>query len=251
MSTNIRLNTDLIKNLSRVIFMPTAEMIAATGIAPSSWYYMMDKPDNIAIKYLLLIANGLHIPVRRLFTFDQTKLIGRREDYVAEPYLPCHYDNDAFQNIINTRSDTSWQKAAKLVGMSRFRLRNSLLAVTRTPVTRFLTVCESFDIDPFTILIDPNPLPKQKRTASSPSRSTAVGSATHPAHDFSSEITDLHRQIDELKAEVADMRQQYESLLHAHEALARSVQVNIHNFTDSHLSIAAESSATPYDKRVE
>ena len=133
--------------------------------------------------------------------------------------------------------------------MSWSGIRNSLLAVRRCPVERFLTVCEAFVIDPFTILLDPNPEPKRKRGATAFSSSEAsVGSAARPVSDYSSEIAELHSQIADLSAAVADLTDKYHALLRAHEDLARSVQVNIHNFTDNHISIATDATPAHFGK---
>lgn len=151
---NIRLNTKLIRSLGSVLFMHTADMMVATSIASTTWYSIMQNPENITIQQLLSIANGLHIPVRRFFSADKPDVIGQRDDYVTEPYQPCQYDTTVLQAVINNKSAT-WQQAAKAAGMSRDNLRKSMLAVRRTPVTRFLTVCGALNIDPFSILIDP------------------------------------------------------------------------------------------------
>lgn len=227
MSNTVRLNTKLIKSIGDVLYMPAAELIEATTIANSTWYNIMAKPEGISIQQLILIANGLHIPARRFFSTGSTDLVGKRDDYVTDPYLPCRYDEAALQRLVERRTDATWKKAAEAAGMSWQRLRNSLLAVTRTPVTRFLAVCKAFDVDPFAVLIDDNPPKKQSRTG---------GSAAKAA----SETAYLRRRIDELTAIVDDLKGKYESLLLAHEQLARRVQVNIGTINGSNIGIAAD-----------
>ena len=143
--------------------MSTNAMIAATAIPTSTWYYMMKNPEEITIKQLLAIANGLHIPVRRLFYTGRTYTIGKREDYITDDFMPCSYDGKVLQRIVSTRPDATWEKASKATGVTPTNLRNSLTSKTTTAVTRLLVVCEAFDIDPFTILIDPNPLYDNKK----------------------------------------------------------------------------------------
>ena len=87
-----RLNVRLISSLGNVIIMSAAEMMAAASIATTTWYAIMQKPEGITVQQLLAIANGLHIPVRRFFSFGRTDYIGRRADYIMEPYQPCRYD---------------------------------------------------------------------------------------------------------------------------------------------------------------
>lgn len=208
---NIRLNTKLISSLGSVLFMHTADMMVATSIASTTWYSIMQNPENITIQQLLSIANGLHIPVRRFFSADKPDVIGQRDDYVTEPYQPCQYDTTVLQAVINNKSAT-WQQAAKAAGMSRDNLRKSMLAVRRTPVTRFLTVCGALGIDPFSILIDPNAEPSTKK-----GRRTAVKGSLR------TEISILRENLRNLSSQVESLTEKYEQLLRGHENPAQRI----------------------------
>jgi len=204
MNKIVRLNTKLITCLTGVLFVNSTDITNATTIAASTWYYIMRKPESISVQQLLALSNGLHIPVRRFFSTDSTDIIGRREDYVAEPYLECRYDDATLQAIIASRTVTTWQKAAKATGMSRSRLRDSLMAVTRTPVSRFLKVCASFNIDPFKILVDPNPDAKTK--------TKRRGGETANAGSLA-EIVELRKEISRLSGAIDDLTAKYNALL--------------------------------------
>lgn len=240
---DIRLNTKLISSISNVLYIPAAEMIKDTGINRATWYNIMARPEAVTIQYLLAIANGLHIPVRRFFSKGKADIIGRRDDYIVDPYLPCRYDDAALQRIVDKRPDATWQKAATATGMTPSRLRDSLLAVTRTPAARFLIVCDVFDIDPFTVLVDPNPLPRRRRSPS-PTPAAAPGSAPSPSSvpsvPSAHSVEELREEIRRLSATVADLTGKYEALLQAHEKLARRVNVSIDSINNSYLSIAAD-----------
>lgn len=235
----IRLNTKLIPTLGSILFMSASDMINASNIPTSTWYALMRHPADITIQQLLAISNGLHIPIRRFFLFGRTELIGRRDDYIAEQFLPCSYDSAMLQQIVSTRTDATWKHAAKKTDMTPTRLKNSLLGETRTPVTRFLLVCESFEIDPFTILIDPNkdiPLRKNSRD---------ITSAKHrELYAIRADIAALNTQINDLSATIADLKTKYETLLANNEALANRVRVigvNIEQiFNDGCINIGAE-----------
>lgn len=224
----IRLNTTLITSLSSVLFIPPAELIQSTAIANSTWYNIMQRPGGITIQQLLSIANGLHVPVRRFFSTETADLIGQREDYIIEPYLTCYYDDTALHEFVQNCPSATWKLAAEVTGMSYSRLRNSLLAITRTPVTRFLSVCSIFNINPFTILIDPNPEQEKNRSSSKKSAKLLA------------EITTLRQDIDTLSKTVANLSQQYEALMKAHDALLHRINVNIGIINGSNIGIAAE-----------
>lgn len=233
----VRLNTKLISSLSNVLFIPAAEIINATSIANSTWYRITQTPVIISIQQLLAIANGLHIPARRFFSTDMADYIGRRDDYITEPYLPCHYDEAALQELVTSRPGTTWAKAAKATGMSYSRLRDSLLAVTRTPVVRFLAVCASFEIDPFSILIDPNPEPKKGKRGVTPANTSGW---VKEAEALRTEIGRLYEDVSSLSATVDELTRKYDALLRVHEMLARRLSVNIENVNSSYIGIAAE-----------
>ena len=156
MKENIHLNTKLVTSLGSVLHMSTPMMIEATLFYRSTWYRIMEKPETITVQQLLTIANGLHIPVRHFFSTGSDNIIGHRDYYIKEPYLPCRYDANALQEIVSKRPDITWQKAADATGITRDNLRKSLLGDSRTPITRFLAACNALDVDPFAILIDPN-----------------------------------------------------------------------------------------------
>ena len=226
------LNTKLMRTLDRVLYMSTADLINATGIPQSTWYYTMSHINTISIGSLLAIANGLHIPVRRFFYNGMENTPGKRDDYIVNTYIQCYYDADALSELVNSRADITWKKAADATGVTYDSLRKSLLAVTKTPVDRFLVACEAFGIDPFTILIDPNHTDEPKRKGRTSRRST------DPPQ--SGDIATLNRKIDVLKADIDDLKKKYESLLSAHEALARRVSVNIENIKNCSVNIATD-----------
>lgn len=159
----IRLNINLFPALGRVLGMSNTELMEATGIKNATWYRIMGHPDEITVQQLISIANRLCIPVRRFFLYDETNMVGIKDDYIENPYKPCHYDTKNLIHLIDTRAVATWQDVADTLGITRSNLRNSLLLATRLPLGRFLRACEYFGIDPFCVIIDPNPLRVDQR----------------------------------------------------------------------------------------
>ena len=159
----IRLNINLFPALGRVLGMSNTELMEATGIKNATWYRIMGHPDEITVQQLISIANRLCIPVRRFFLYDETNMVGIKDDYIENPYKPCHYDTKNLIHLIDTRAVATWQDVADTLGVTRSNLRNSLLLATRLPLERFLTACEYFGINPFCVIIDPNPLRVDQR----------------------------------------------------------------------------------------
>lgn len=241
MTKEIKLNTKLLSSLSSVLFMSVAEMIVATGIANSTWYRVMAAPACITIQQLLALSNGLRIPVRKFFSEGKVDIIGQREDYIAKSYQPCYYDDTKLQHIVNNSSAATWKNASKVIGVSRSNLRNSLLAVTRTPVSRFLAVCKAFSIDPFTILIDPNDDWDVKIKKVQKKQNDATGKNTEVLSEPSHGINALNKKIDKMSVILDDLKKKYEALLKRHEDLAHRVDSSMRKIDSSYIGLAAES----------
>lgn len=202
----VHLNTTLISSLCDVLFMSAADIRKKSAIPCTTWYTIMGKPSAITIQQLLSIANGLHIPVKLFFSEGDVDIVGHRDDYVTEPYQDCYYSAEALQNIIDSRPDTTWQKAADATGVTRDNLRKSLLAVRRTPVTRFLIACGALGISPFDILIDPNP---EKGTEQK-----------HEGNDVDKLLEDMRK----LSATVEDLTSKYKALLTRQSKLENTIR---------------------------
>ena len=232
MKTSIRLNGKLISMLNHVLGISKAELIDRTSLSSSTYHRIAQEPDIITIQQLLSISNGLHIPLSRFFSTGRADIIGKRDNLVADPFTPCRYDAETLQELVTNSTAANWSKAAETIGVTRSNLRNSLLAVTRTPVARFLMVCDVFEIEPFKILVDPNlTRPEESR------RSSAMPT---PSKNIREEIAQLQKQVNDLAATVEDLSVKYDKLLAAHNALARRVSVNIDTINNSHLSIVTE-----------
>lgn len=221
---NIRLNATLIANLGSVFPQPMAEIIEATGIKSSTFYDVTKNIEKITIEQLLGIANGLHIPVRRLFSIGKTDAIGQREDYVADPYQPCSYSKQALEDFVNSHRNATWKAAGEASEMTWQGLRESLKSDRRFPISRLLAICRHFNIEPFTILLDPNPIKKGKGR-----RASSANSTLH------AEVNMLRRAVELLNQDVDDLKGKYESLLENYEQLAKRLQVNIGTINDSHI----------------
>ena len=150
------------------------------------------------------------------------------------------------QRIVKEYHVATWTDAFRLTGITRGHIRKSLTSTTRLPVTRFLSVCDGFGIDPFTILIDPNKVAddKTKRKHKTATTDATNGSAAEIVAILPTDLTALRREITRLRSDLAavrrdlsDMHKKYTALLQAHKDLARMVNINIHNFNDSHLSM--------------
>lgn len=207
------LNIKLITSLSSALFMPSIKILEAVNIAKSTWYEIMKAPTSITIQQLLAIANGLHIPVRRFFSTGETKEIGNRDDYIINYYHLCLYDANALKSVVSNRPDVTWQKAAKATGMSYQNLQKSLLAETRLPVTRLLTVCKVLDIDPFDVIIDPNPLcankrEKKKNVTKSDEYDTVLANITAIQRDIAS----FKALLEDTKRDIANLSKKLDAV---------------------------------------
>lgn len=252
----LQLNTTLITSLGRVLGRTNAELMEATSISNATWYRIMGHPDEITVQQLFSIANGLCIPVFRFFSIDGINVIGNKEDYIEKPYQPCYYDSEALQALINTRSIATWLDAAKVLGMTRTNLRNSLLSITRLPVSRFLKACEVFDIEPFFVIVDQNP--QYIFRSGEKIKTTALGYTTLPEFDTTRvdldsmrrELAELKNGIDKAMNDLVELGEKLDSLLGTYEdssaplvakrtaALVKKMAKENHSRADKELEIA-------------
>ena len=224
---NYHLNKNLISTLPRVLRMTHAEIINTTGIAGTTWYRIAGDPAIITVQQLIQLANKLCIPIRKFFILGRTTLIGLREDYIVfNGYKPCSYSLEAVHQRLGTGTATSWQKAAKAIGMHWTSTAACMQAQRPLPVERLLTICNTFQFDLFDFLIDPNQeVPHTKRGA---------------GERMQGEISELRQQVADLQNAMLDLSMKYDSLLAEYRKLASSIHYEIHHFTDSNIAIAAE-----------
>jgi len=221
-TSHLHLNAMLLRTLDSVLSIPSVDMVDMAGITKHAWYSMRRNPESVTVKQLVSLSNAFHVPVRRFFSSGATDLVGCREDYVEPDFRPCSYDAGILMRYINACPGATWQKAADAVGMTRDNLRHSLLGDTRTPVVRFLASCEALDVDPFSVLIDPNPVHRPSARRVSPGASA--------------DVIVLQRRVDALQAEVDDLKAKFNALIQR----AAHPDVSFGVAPDSPLSVAAE-----------
>ena len=150
-------------------------------------------------------------------------MIGNKEDYIENPYKSCYYDAEALQALINSRSAATWQEVANSLGITRTNLRNSLLSYTRLPVARFLAACDAFGIEPFFVIVDPNP--QYINRGGEKVETTALGLTNLQEFDtmrtdfvsMRSELTELKDELESARREIAEMSEKLDLILGSHE----------------------------------
>lgn len=213
----LRLNTNLFPSLGRVLDMSNTELMKATGIKNATWYRIMGHPDEITVQQLIAIANRLCIPVRRFFLFDNANMVGSKDDYIENPYKPCHYDTKNLLHLINTRAVATLQDVADTLGITRSNLRNSLVLATRLPLERFLTACEYFGIDPFCVIIDPNPLHvDQRERMNLLATKQEYAAIQHDISIIQRELTIFRAEIINVRRDIAGLSKKIDMFIDAH-----------------------------------
>lgn len=216
MTNKIRLNARLVSSLNSVLFKSAAELMDAAGIASTTWYKVMKEPNSITVQQLLAISNALKIPVRRFFSSGSSDIVGHHDDYVVDNCLPCSYDADSLRAFVESNNRVTWQMAAEATRTTPSHLRNSMLLETRLPVPRFLTACEAFGIDPFSILIDPN-------ATSSKGRKPDIGALGVEMAALRADLASIRAEVEKINGTVADLQAKCNDLLSAYDELARRI----------------------------
>lgn len=153
----LQLNENLFKVLARALRMTYKEISSQSNISITTLYRIIETPAKISVQQLIDLSNGLRVPVSRFFSKDNKEAVGEREDYINfNHYKLCFYDKSAVQRIIDSDTVSSYRDIASVVGLHPNRVKESLLAEHRLPVTRLLNFCDSLKIDFFSIVVDPN-----------------------------------------------------------------------------------------------
>lgn len=152
----LKLNENLFKNLACALRMTYKEISSQSNISMTTLYRIIETPSKISVQQLIDLANGLCVPVSRFFSKDSKEPVGGREDYIEfNHYKFCFYDKDAMQKVIDSSIVSSYRDIASIVGLHPNRVKESLLAEHRLPVTRLLNLCDNLKIDFFNFVIDP------------------------------------------------------------------------------------------------
>lgn len=153
----MQLNEKLLKELPRILNMTNGAISEMSNIAISTWYRIVQTPSKISVHQLIDLANGLHIPVSHFFSAEHSNEIGKRDDYiVGNNFKECYYNGEAIQKVVKSGVVSSYKDAATSVGVHPNRVKESLLAVHRLPVTRLLNFCNAFTLNFFEFIVDPN-----------------------------------------------------------------------------------------------
>ena len=236
MKTKLKLNETLINSLDSVLDKNWAKLCKYIDISRSTLYRLKDNPAGIGMKQLLSICNGLKIPVSRFFYTGTTRTIGKLEDYVVDSYLPCLYDYGVLREIISDRHDITWVKAYEIIGITTDNLKKSLLSED-APVNRVLDFCDAFDIDPFTVIIDPNPKRVSKRDTPSPTMLAEVSNMQDEIRKLTTATAELTKKYEGLVVKYNDINTKYVKMLDAYSYLLQRVDNYMSN---SLVDLAAE-----------
>ena len=154
----LQLNENLFKSLARALRMTYKEISSQSNISMTTLYRIIETPVKISVQQLIDLSNGLHVPVSRFFSKDNNETVGQREDYIIfDGYKECYYNKAAMQEIIDSGSISSYRDIASVVGLHPNRVKESLLAEHRLPVTRLLDFCNTLKISYTFLIVDPNP----------------------------------------------------------------------------------------------
>lgn len=203
----LQLNENLFKGMAHVLRMSYKEISTQSGISITTLYRIIETPLKISVQQLIDLANGLCVPVSRFFSQNSMEEVGEREDYINSNYYKlCFYDKSAVQRIIESDTVSSYRDIASVVGLHPNRVKESLLAEHRLPVTRLLNFCDNLNIDFFSIVVDPNSISshamEQKKNLEKVSEYTTImndiATIQREMASFKILLEDTKRDIDEL-----------------------------------------------------
>ena len=240
----LQLNVDLFKDLAGALRMTYKEISSQSNISMTTLYRIIETPSKISVQQLIDLANGLRVPVSRFFSKDSKEAVGEREDYINfNHYKLCFYDKSAMQKVIDSNTVSSYREIASVVGLHPNRVKESLLAEHRLPVTRLLTFCDSLKIDFFNFVVDPNAI-----SANARKQRNDLGNASEYAailHDIESMLREQAIFRDEIRRDIARLDKKIDLFINA----------NYEEFKDpdevKHIAVRAKQAVKEIQNRAE
>lgn len=197
---SMHLNEKLLKELHHVLFITHEGISKQSNIAIATWYRIVKTPSRISVQQLIDLANGLQIPVNHFFSMDNKDIIDQQEDYIVySGYKRCYYDIDAIRKVIGSGIFTSYRNNP-IVGISAYRLKESLLAPHRLSVTRFLEFCSTFNYPPFDFIVDPN------------IRAESLQWESNDGMPLPEDILSMRKEMDRLRAQLFNTQYELDNL---------------------------------------
>lgn len=233
-------NILLFSRISKVLDISEAEIARRCGMTQQALNRYTSADITLSVQKLLMICNALRMPAYYFVSEGDRHIVPNRETATIPVgrWHPITWDKQAVELTFGDREgQIYWKDVAEAMGVSSQKPHDRFLLRKRFPINDFLQTCNKLNLSPFQFLVDPNrdTTAKRKRGNTVPGGSASVETATPPP--CTANIAALCRKIDTLSEAVADLTQKYQSLLRAHEALARRVQVNIQNVHNSHIGI--------------
>ena len=232
-------NMLLFSRISKVLDISEAEIARRCGMTQQVLNRYTSTDIMLSVQNLLKICNALRMPAYYFVSEDNHHVVPNRETATIplDQWRPVTWDVQAVELTFGDREgQIFWKDVAEAMGVTSQKPHDRFLLRKRFPVNDFLQTCNKLNLSPFRFLIDLNRDTTAKRKRGSAAPGGSAGKATTPP-PCPADIAALCRKIDTLSKTVADLTQKYQSLLRAHEALARRVQVNIQNVNYSHIGI--------------
>lgn len=232
-------NMLLFSRLPKVLDISEAEIARRCGLTQQVMNRYTNAGIMLSVQKLLKICNALRMPAHYFVSENDRHVMPDREAATLPPdcWQPVRWDTQAVELTFGDgEGKIYWKDVAVVMNLSSQKPHDQFLLRTRLTVDGFLSVCSHYDISPFHFLIDPNRPDGPKRKA----KGRAAGKAAVPLPQPADDIAALTRRLDNLNANYEDLKKKYESLLSAHEALAKRVSVNIENINNSSVNIATD-----------
>lgn len=220
-------NFELITCLSSVLDLTVTEIARRCEISQSTLRLYVKQERVIPLQTIIEICNTLHIPTRYFF-YEKEAIIPTRERATieAEHWLPIEWDNDAVEKTFgDAPRHIYWKNVAKAIGVSNHRPRGRFALKTRFPVDDFLTVCNTFNLSPYTFLIDHNPIPGG---ASFPTSHPYAPTVIHPKNSLRADVAAMQQKMNALFVVIDNLEQKNKVLLDRIEILSNRVDALSH-----------------------
>lgn len=222
-----KFNFELIARLPNVLDLTVTEIARRCNINHVTLRQYVKRKRVIPIQDIIGICNTLRIPTRYFF-YEKEAVIPSRERLTieAEYFLPIEWDNDAVEKTFgDAPRHIYWKHVAKAMGVTVQKPRGRFALQVRFPVDDFLTVCNTFNLSPYTFLIDHNPIPGG---ASFPTSHPYAPTVIHPKNSLRADVAAMQQKMNALFVVIDNLEQKNKVLLDRIEILSNRVDALSH-----------------------
>lgn len=190
--------------MPNVLDLSIAEIAKRSGITPMTLGRYMRSDTQIPVQALIQLCNTFRISSCYFLTNDKKHTIPVREEAIRLPseWKDIAWDTEQVEKVFGDgHGQINWKEVARIMDLTEQKPHHRFRLSTKFPVPEFILVCNSLSISPYMFIVDEN------RQLSGDSSGEGEKEILEDRR-----FRQMSRQIEELRSELHETRQQLAAL---------------------------------------